>query len=94
LPKKRVSLQAKHLRQSRKRRLYNSAVKSGTKTAVTGARAAIVAAAPDAAKVVSAASRTLDKAATKGVIHARTAARKKSRLALQLNKALAANKTS
>jgi ribosomal protein S20 len=53
LPKKKISLQAKHLRQSRKRRLYNSAVKSETKTAVTKARAAIVASAPEAAKVVT-----------------------------------------
>jgi len=90
LPKKRVSLQAKHLRQSVKRKARNSAIKSETKSAVTGARAAIVAVAPEAAKVVSAASRTLDKAATKGVIHPRNAARKKSRLARQLNKALAA----
>jgi len=88
LPKKRISLQAKHLRQSRKRRVRNISIKSAVGTAVRQARAATTAAPAEAAKALRSASRALDKAATKGVIHKRTAARKKSRLAQRLNKAL------
>ncbi len=89
MPKKRVSLQAKHLRQSRKRRVHNMSLKSAVKTAVSKARTAIASGPTEAQPMVRAASRALDKAATKGVLHPRAAARKKSRLARGLNKAAA-----
>jgi small subunit ribosomal protein S20 len=87
VPKKKISLQAKHLRQSRKRQVRNMSIKSAVRTVVTRARKTITATPAEAAPTVSAAARALDKAATKGVMHPRAAARKKSRLATALNKA-------
>ena len=91
MPKKKVSLHAKDQRQSERRRQYNTSVESKVKTAVKKARAAVESAPQEAADVVRSAYSTLDKAASKGVIHKRNAMRKKSRLTRQLNKAL--NKT-
>jgi len=90
LPKKRISRHAKHLRQSRKRRLASMSIKSAVKTGVSRARAVIVSAPAEAGQAVRSASRALDKAATKGVIHKRAAARRKSRLARRLNRTLSA----
>lgn len=87
MPKKKISLQAKHLRQSEKRRVRNMSVTSAVRTEVTKARAAIASKQSEAAAAVKAASRALDKAVTKGVVHRSAAARKKSRLARQLNAA-------
>jgi small subunit ribosomal protein S20 len=71
----------KRLRQSLERRTRNRMVKSTLRTLVRKAREAAtgsdVAAAAEAAKV---ASRGLDQAASKGVIHKNAAARTKSRL--------------
>lgn len=88
MPRKKISLQAKHLRQSRKRRIRNMSIKSAVRTAVRQARTSIDKTPAEALADVQAAQRKLDKAVTKGVIHARAAARRKSRLALSLNKAL------
>ena len=68
-------------------------VKSGVKTEIIKARTAIANTPAEAFAAVRAASRALDKAVTKGVVHARAAARKKSRLAVKLNKTLAAQKS-
>ncbi|MBX5482327.1 MAG: 30S ribosomal protein S20 [Myxococcaceae bacterium] len=71
----------KRNRQSQKRRARNTAVRSAVKTAVKDAREAI--ASNDPAKVTDAvtlAVRKLSKAASKGVLHKRTAARRISRL--------------
>lgn len=78
-------------RQSLKRRLRNRAVKSSTKTAIKNAGAAIVAGDMDAARAaVRTAISELDRAASKGVIHPNNAARRKSRLLLRYNAAIAA----
>ena len=78
-------------RQSLKRRIRNRAVKSSTKTAIKNAGTAIVAGEMDAARAaVRTAISELDRAATKGVIHPNNAARRKSRLLLRYNAAIAA----
>ena len=62
-------------------------MKSSLRTAVRGFREAIDAGEKDkAAELLVSTSRKLDKAASKGVIHANQAANKKSALALALNK--------
>ena len=71
----------KALRKSVKTRLQNLAVKSRLKTAVGKARTAIRAGDPAIATALTKeACRLIDKAASKQVIHARAAARRKSRL--------------
>jgi len=82
---------AKAHRQSLKRRLRNRIVRSATKTIVKNAEAAIAAGDPEAARLaVRAALSKLDRAAKKGVVHANAAARRKSRLVLRYNAAVAA----
>jgi small subunit ribosomal protein S20 len=83
----------KRQRQSEKRRLYNRAWRSRARTFVKKARTAIAAADPqEAAVATKEAIQELDKAATKGVIHKRNAARRKSRLMRRLNAAQAEQK--
>jgi small subunit ribosomal protein S20 len=82
---------AKAHRQSLKRRLRNRAVKSATKTTVKRANVAIESGDIEAARgAVRAAISTLDRAAQKGVLHANSAARRKSRLLVKYNAAVAA----
>ena len=82
---------AKAHKQSLKRRLRNRMVRSATKTIVKTAEAAIAAGDPEAASLaVRAALSKLDRAAKKGVVHANAAARRKSRLVLKYNAAVAA----
>jgi len=72
----------KRHRQSLERRERNRAVRSATRTAVKKATEAAQAGPPEeAAGAQRSAQSALDVAARKGVIHKRTAARKKSRLA-------------
>jgi small subunit ribosomal protein S20 len=76
----------KRIRQSEKRRERNAAVRSTVRTAVKSARTAIDGGQADQAReALQRTIQVLDKAVTKGVIHRNTAARKKSRLARQLN---------
>lgn len=71
-----------------KKTARNKPVRSYAKTAVTKARDLIDEKDMDAATTaVKEASSALDKAAKKGVIHPNNAARRKSRLAKQLNAA-------
>ena len=63
----------------------NKAYRSALKTAVKKADAAIDAKSADAAEVLKAAVKTIDKAAVKGIIHKNNAARKKSALAKLIN---------
>jgi small subunit ribosomal protein S20 len=76
----------KRIRQNEKRREYNRAFRSRARTFVKKARTAIdgsdVQAAEEATRL---AVQDLDRAASKGVIHKRNAARRKSRLMKQLN---------
>lgn len=82
---------AKAHRQSLKRHLRNRVVRSATKTFVKKAEAAIAAGDPEAAReTVRTALSNLDRAAKNGVIHANAAARRKSRLVLRYNAAVAA----
>ena len=74
----------KRNRQAQKRRARNASVRSNVKTAVKDARDAL--ASKDPAKTREAlleAARSLNKAASKGVLHKRTAARRISRLMKQ-----------
>ena len=76
----------KQNRQAEKRRVRNAAVRSTVRTAVKSTRTAIEGGqAEQARESLLRTIQVLDKAATKGVIHKNTAARKKSRLMRQLN---------
>lgn len=76
----------KRIRQNEKRRLRNRSRRNRARTLVRQAREQIesgdLAGAEDATRI---ALRDLDKAAGKGVIHKRNAARRKSRLMKRLN---------
>jgi small subunit ribosomal protein S20 len=78
----------KAIRVAERRRRRNQPIRSGVRTALRRARAAIdqgdLVTARDEATV---AASKLDKAASKGVIHWRNAARRKSRLMRRLNQA-------
>ncbi|GAB2703792.1 30S ribosomal protein S20 [Paenibacillus thermoaerophilus] len=76
----------KRVKTTEKRRLLNASQKSALRTAVKSFEAA--AASSDVEKAKQAlviASKKLDKAVTKGLIHKNAAARKKSRLAKAFN---------
>ncbi|WP_195572652.1 30S ribosomal protein S20 [Paenibacillus sp. 1001270B_150601_E10] len=80
----------KRVKTSDKRRMLNASQKSALRTAVKAADAALANNETEAAKTaVALASKKLDKAVTKGLIHKNAAARKKSRLAQKLNALLA-----
>ena len=72
-----IESQKKRNRQNEVRRVRNKSVKSDLKTAVKKAQTAD---GDDAADAYRAAQQKIDKAVTKGVLHPKTAARKKSRL--------------
>jgi small subunit ribosomal protein S20 len=77
----------KRIRQSEKRRLHNRTFRTRARTFVKNARKAIHASTPDisaAEEATRLAVQDLDKAASRGVIHPRNAARRKSRLMKQL----------
>jgi len=85
-----IKSQKKRNIQNEKRHQRNVAAKSALKTSTKRVHAA--AAASDAEAASSAqleASRALDKAASRGILHKRTAARRKSRLAKAANAATA-----
>ena len=77
----------KRERQEAVRRLRNRSAKSAVRTAVKKFDAAVAAGNKDEAEKAFAEScKLLDSAASKGLIHKNTAARKKSRLAHAFNK--------
>jgi small subunit ribosomal protein S20 len=76
----------KRARQNERRRLHNRIFEGRARTAVKKARLLIQAGDPAAVDAVHAAYKALDKAASKGSIHDNNAARRKSRLAMALNK--------
>ncbi|BCL13390.1 MULTISPECIES: 30S ribosomal protein S20 [Micromonospora] len=77
-----IKSQIKRNRQNEKRRLRNKSVKSSLKTAVRKFHEAVAAGDTEKAAVLMRdASRKLDKAASKGVIHANQAANRKSAIA-------------
>jgi len=73
----------KSLNQSNKRRLLNLALKSRIKTEIKKIRLLAATAAEEDMRM---AQRTLDRAVSKGVLHKRQAARRKSRLARAIKK--------
>jgi small subunit ribosomal protein S20 len=73
-----IKSQIKRNRTNEKARMRNKAVKSSLKTAVRKFREAAEAGSADAIALGREANRALDKAASKGVIHANQAANRKS----------------
>lgn len=81
-----IKSQMKRIRTNEKRRVRNQAVKSELKTLVRKTREAVDAGDAEAAEAaLKVASRKLDKAASKGVIHKNQAANRKSGLAVAIN---------
>jgi small subunit ribosomal protein S20 len=81
-----IKSQIKRIGQNEKRRVRNKAVKSELKTAVRRFREAADAGDAETARTaLRSASRLLDKAASKGVIHANQAANRKSAMAARAN---------
>jgi small subunit ribosomal protein S20 len=80
-----IKSQIKRNRQNEKRRMRNKSVKSALKTAVRKFNEAVEAGNTDeAATLMRDASRKLDKAVSKGVIHQNQAANRKSAIAKRL----------
>ena len=83
----------KRNRQAQKRRARNVIVRNSLKSVLKDARTAITSGDAGKAKdLVTKATAALDTAASKGVLHARNAQRRISRLALGLNKLATAKK--
>ena len=81
-----IKSQIKRIRTNEQARLRNKSVKSSLKTAVRRFREAADAGDREAAQTaMHTAARQLDKAASKGVIHANQAANKKSAMAQRAN---------
>ena len=81
----------KRVRSSERRRIRNRVYLVSTRTHVKKARESIQSGAWEGADIaVRRATRALDKAAQKGIIHKKNAARRKSRLVRYYNQALAA----
>lgn len=76
----------KRIRQTEKRRLYNRVYRARARTFVKSARKAIAGTNLESAREATRiAIRDLDMAASRGVLHHRNAARRKSRLMKQLH---------
>jgi len=81
-----IKSQLKRIKTNEKARLRNKSVKSSLKTAVRRFREAAEAGERDrAVEALQQASQQLDKAASKGIIHANQAANKKSAMAQRVN---------
>ena len=82
-----IKSQVKRIRTNEAARLRNQSVKSSLRTAIRSFREAAAAGDKDKAnELLVSTSRKLDKAASKGVIHANQAANKKSALSQAVNK--------
>jgi small subunit ribosomal protein S20 len=87
-----IKSQIKRNRQNEKRHLRNQGVRSSLKTATKKATSAAASGDAEATTAaVNEASRAYDKAASKGMLHKRAAARHKSRLAKAANRAAASS---
>jgi small subunit ribosomal protein S20 len=83
-----IKSQIKRNKQNEQRHERNKAVRSALKTSAKKARQAITADdAEQAGQHVRETAQALDKAASKGIVHKRAAARRKSRLAKAANAA-------
>lgn len=78
--KKRVAV-------AEKRNMLNKSYRSALRTALKKADASIELKSADMGDTVKAAVKKIDQAASKGILHKNTAARKKSNLTVKLNKA-------
>ena len=78
-----IKSQIKRNRTNEIRRQRNKAVRTSLKTDAKKVRAAAAAGQDDATALLRTAARELDRAVSKGALHKRTAARRKSRLARQ-----------
>jgi small subunit ribosomal protein S20 len=85
-----IKSQIKRNRQNTKRQERNKAVRTALKTSTKKVRVAAGAGDGESVDLAREAARALDKAAGKGIVHKRTAARRKSRLARGVNAATAA----
>jgi len=82
-----IKSQVKRIRTNEAARLRNQSVKSSLRTAIRSFREAAAAGDKDKAnELLVSTSRKLDKAASKGVIHANQAANKKAALSQATNK--------
>lgn len=80
----------KRVRTSTQRTLRNVSLKSALRTTIKKFETALVQSNIEQARLtLKIATRALDKAATKGIIHRNTASRKKSRLTRRFNSAVA-----
>ena len=81
-----IASQIKRNRQSERARVRNKAVRSSVKTSLKKFRTAAEAGEREAAaELYREAARSLDKAASKGVVHANFAANKKAKMAKKLS---------
>ena len=81
-----IKSQKKRILTNEKARLRNNAVKSELKTAIRAVNTAVESTDKDAAAAaLVAASRKLDKAVSKGVLHKNNAANRKSAIAKKVN---------
>lgn len=78
-----IKSQKKRILTNEKARLRNKSVKSSLKTAVRKFHEAAAAGSGDAKALAADATKALDKAASKGVIHANQAANRKSSISKQ-----------
>jgi small subunit ribosomal protein S20 len=86
-----IKSQIKRNRQNERRRLRNKSIKSSLKTAIRKFHTALETADNDTATTLARdASRKLDKAASKGVIHNNQAANRKSSIAKRLQRSASA----
>ena len=76
-----IKSQIKRNRQNDRRRLRNKSVQTALKTSVKKARTAVEAGSEEAAELLKKTARDFDRAVSKGALHKRAAARRKSRLA-------------
>jgi small subunit ribosomal protein S20 len=75
----------KRVRQAKKRQAYNTATKAGVKKQFRAVRDELATGKPKSNAALVAAIAEIDKAVKRGVIHKKTAARKKSRLTRAYN---------
>ena len=89
-----IKSQIKRNRQNERARVRNKAVRSALKTAQKKVRSAVeVGDLATAQQQAREAAQSLDKAVSKGVVHKRTAARRKSRLARGLARSSAGSES-
>ena len=80
-----IKSQKKRVITSQKQKVRNKAVKSGLRTSIKKAEAALASGADDTNTVIGDVYSSIDTAARKGVIHKNTANRKKAALAKKAN---------